>query len=306
MNIKIHFALLLLVSPTLLYGQIPDGKEVVSNLEIYNIETGQHRIIYSDTGRFEAPNWSPDNHLIFNQQGLLYSIPIEGGTPEKIETGFADRCNNDHGLSADGKMLAISHNEHSSGNSIIYTLPAEGSIEPVQITPLGPSYWHGWSPDSKYLAYCAERNGNYDVYSISSKGGKEKRLTTANGLDDGPDYSFDGKYIYFNSVRTGTMQIWRMKTNGKNQTQLTFDELNSWFPHPSPNNKKIVFISYISKVNPGDHPAYKDVVLRMMDIETGKVEELVRLFGGQGTINVPSWSPDSKEFAYVSYTLIDK
>jgi Tol biopolymer transport system component len=216
-----------------------------------------------------------------------------------INTGFAVNCNNDHGISPDGKQLVISN--HTEDESLIYTLPISGG-EPRLVTEKGPSYWHGWSPDGKTLAYCAERNRQYDVYTIPADGGKELQLTDEPGLDDGPDYSADGKYIYFNSVRTGVMKIWRMLTDGSQQVQVTFnEEYADWFPHPSPDGRKIVFLSYDKSVE--GHPANKDVVLRL--IEDNKEPVVIAwLFGGQGTINVPSWSPDSKYFAFVSFRLV--
>jgi Tol biopolymer transport system component len=173
---------------------------------------------------------------------------------------------------------------------------------PVRVTSRGPSYWHGWSPDGKWLTYCAERNGNYDVYIIPASGGEEIRLTTAEGLDDGPEYSPDGKYIYFNSVRSGTMQIWRMKPDGTDQEQVTNDTFNNWFAHPSPDGKSLVFISYFPEVPAGSHPRNQRVMLRRMAVSGGPVETVAVLYGGQGTLNVPSWSPDSRKIAFVSYT----
>jgi Tol biopolymer transport system component len=182
--------------------------------------------------------------------------------------------------------------------------PRKGGAEggtPRQVTRLGPSYWHGWSPDGKTLTYCAERNGEYDVYTIGVEGGEETRLTTAPGLDDGPEYSPDGRYIYFNSIRTGTMQIWRMKADGSEQQPVTSDEYNNWFPHPSPDGRWIVFLSYEKGVE--GHPANKDVTLRLKPTGGGETRVLAELFGGQGTLNVPSWSPDSRRLAFVSYRL---
>jgi Tol biopolymer transport system component len=170
------------------------------------------------------------------------------------------------------------------------------------ITESAPSYWHGWSPDGKTLAYCAERNGEFDIYTISATGGAETRLTTAQGLDDGPDYSPDGRFIYFNSDRTGRMQIWRMRTDGTEQEQITRDEWNNWFPHPSPDGRSLVFLSYEPDVK--GHPENKDVTLRLLNLQSRNVQVIARLFGGQGTINVPSWSPDSRRLAFVSYQLI--
>lgn len=273
--------------------------EIESSLKIYSLETGQTRTIYKAEKHFEAPNWSRNGKfLLFNSEGKIYTIPVIGGEPQLLNTGFAVSCNNDHGISPDNSQLVVSHHEKETGKSIIYKLPLSGG-EPVRITLNGPSYWHGWSPDGDTLAYCAERNGEFDIYTISVNGGEEKKLTDAPGLDDGPDYTYDGKYIYFNSVRTGKMKIWRMKTDGSEQQQVTFDEYNDWFPHPSPNGKWLVFVSYEKDVE--GHPANKNVMLRMIPLEGGEPKVLAKLFGGQGTINVPSWSPDSKEFAFVSY-----
>ncbi len=277
---------------------------LISTLEIYNIHTEKRTVVYSDTSHFEAPNWSRDGEsLVFNQEGKLYRIPVEGGSPVEINTDFATNCNNDHGISPDDSTIVISHHEEETNKSIIYTLPSSGGT-PKQLTPSGPSYWHGWSPDGKTLAYCAERNGQFDIYTIPIEGGEETRLTDAEGLDDGPDYSPDGKYIYFNSVRTGTMQIWRMKTDGSEQEQITTDEYNDWFAHPSPDGKWLVFVSYDSEVE--GHPANKNVRLRIMNLETRNIETAIELFGGQGTINVPSWSPDGDKFAFVSYKRVKK
>jgi Tol biopolymer transport system component len=274
-----------------------------SSLEILTIETGERRVVYRLQDHFEAPNWSRDGEfLLFNKHGRLYTIPMGGGEPKLLDSGSAAKCNNDHGYSPDGKWLAISHSPENQ--SLIYIMPASGG-EPRLVTEKGPSYWHGWSPDGKTLAYCAERNGEYDVYAISVEGGEEKRLTTAPGLDDGPDYSPDGQYIYFNSLRSGGMRIWRMLADGAEQTRLTFDEqYQDWFPHPSPDGKWIVFLSYDKSVAAHQHPPNKDVVLRLMPASGGEAKVIAKLFGGQGTLNVPSWSPDSKQFAFVSYRLI--
>lgn len=278
--------------------------EIESSLEIFTIETGERKVLYKAEQHFEAPNWSRDGKfLLFNSEGKIFTMPISGGEPQLIDTDFAQKCNNDHGISPDGSELAISHHEEKTGNSVVYILPVTGG-KPRQITSQSPSYWHGWSPDGNTLAYCAERNKEFDIYTIPSKGGEEKRLTFAPGVDDGPDYTADGKYIYFNSVRSGTMKIWRMLADGSEQEQVTKDEYNDWFAHPSPDGKWLVFVSYEKEVE--GHPANKNVMLRMMPLEGGEPKVLCTLFGGQGTINVPSWSPDSKQFAFVSYKLLTK
>jgi TolB protein len=280
------------------------GKPVLeSTLETIAIGSKDRRVVYRARAHFEAPNWSRDGkYFLFNQDGRIYKLPVGGKEPQLLDTGFATRCNNDHGISPDGTQLVISDQTQDDRKSRIYILPIGGGT-PRRITELAPSYWHGWSPDGKTLAYCAERNGNFDIYTIPVEGGEEKRLTTATGLDDGPDYSHDGKYIYFNSERTGTMQIWRMKTDGSEQQQVTSDDYNNWFAHPSPDGKWLVLLSYEKEVK--GHPANKDVMLRLMPVGGGEIQVLAKLFGGQGTINVPSWSPDSRNLAFVSYRLIN-
>lgn len=278
-----------------------------STLETIAISSKDRKVIYVKRAHFEAPNWSRDGkYFLFNQAWRIMKLPVTGGEPVALDTGFATRNNNDHGISFDGKWLAISDQSQEQRRSLIYVVPIEGGT-PRRVTQLAPSYWHGWSPDGKTLVYCAERNGNFDVYAIPFEGGEEKRLTTATGLDDGPEYSPDGQYIYFNSVRTGRMQIWRMKPDGSEQTQITDDHYNNWFAHPSPDGKWLVFLSFEPNVE--GHPANKDVMLRLLPLMPpvggGEIQVLAKLFGGQGTINVPSWSPDSKQLAFVSYRLIE-
>jgi TolB protein len=277
------------------------GTILESSLETVAIASTDRSIVYHTRDHIEAPNWSRDGkYFLFNSKGRICKLPVTGGEPQLLDTGVAVKCNNDHGISPDGTQFAVS--DQTVGNkSRIYLLPIDGGVA-RQITPLAPSYWHGWSPDGKTIAYCAERNGEFDVYTIPVDGGEETRLTTAPGLDDGPDYSPDGKYIYFNSERTGMMQIWRMKPDGSEQEQITSDDYNNWFAHPSPDGRWIVFISYAKNVK--GHPANQDVMLRLMSLSDRKIHVLAKLFGGQGTINVPSWSPDSKNVAFVSYQLV--
>jgi TolB protein len=286
-------------------GPVADSARVIeSSLETFDINTGIRTFVRREKEHIEAPNWSRDGTtLLYNSQGRLYSIPVAGGTPQEIVVGKKDRCNNDHGFSWDGSMIAFSHQD-ADDLSRIYLAPAKGG-KPRLITKEGPSYWHGWSPDGKTLAYCAERKGEVDVYTIPVGGGKETRLTNSPGLDDGPEYSPDGKTIYFNSIRTGQMKIWKMNADGSHQEQFTpDDEYADWFPHPSPDGKYVVFLSYQNSVQ--GHPPNKDVVLRLTSTGGGEVKILTRLFGGQGTLNVPSWSPDSKKFAFVSYRLVPR
>ncbi len=277
-----------------------------SKLEIMNVFDGKRKIVYQDTGRFEAPNWMPDGKgLLFNQAGSIYTIPLTGGTPTMLNTGAAKRNNNDHVISFDGKWLAISSHRDGmpGGGSTIYYLPLTGG-EPKLVTDSTPSYLHGWSLDGKDVVYTAQRISKspvYNIYKKPIKGGDEIQLThLAKGLADGPEYSPDGKHIYYNSTVSGSMQLWRMKTDGSNPEQLTFDEHNNWFAHVSPDNKWIAFLSFPNTVDPNDHPFYKRVMLRLMPVSGGAPRVIAYLFGGQGTINTPSWSPDSKQIAFVS------
>jgi TolB protein len=279
---------------------------VGSRLEILNVTDGTRKVIHTFEKRFEAPNWMPDGKkLLFNQEGSLYTIPIEGGTPEKLNTDFANRNNNDHGISFDGKTLAISHHRDGlpGGGSTVYVLPLTGGT-PKQVTEKTPSYWHGWAPNNKEVVYVGQRDGqNYDIYRASINGGPEVKLTSNIGAHvDGPEYSPDGKYIYFNGSFSGTMQIWRMKPDGTNPEQITFDEYNNWFPHFSPDGKWIAYISFMPTIDPKSHPSYKRVMLKLMPASGGAPRVIAYLFGGQGTINVPSWSPDGKYIAFVSNT----
>ena len=283
------------------------NKDTISYIQLLDIATGKLDTLLSVSKHFEAPNWHPDNYLILNSKGLLYTLDITSKKLAVLNTGTANECNNDHGISPDNKWLVVSHNDRGdtsskSYKSAIFILPIKGG-EPRKITAEVPSYWHGWSPDGKTLAYCAERGGNYDVYTIGINGGPEQRLTLSEGLDDGPDYSPDGRYIYFNSYRTGHMQIWRMGADGSAPEQMTFDENSNWFPHPSPDGKWIAYIAYTSDQKQA-HLFGKSVKLRLMDPNTKVVKDITaEFYGGQGTINVPSWSPDSKRLAFVSYAV---
>jgi len=280
---------------------VPYRDYIGSNLEVMDVATGKRKIVYNVADSLQAPNWTKDGRaLIYNRNGRLYRFDLAKKAPEPIDTGFAINNNNDHVLSFDGKMLAISHHSKDDGNaSIVYTVPVNGGT-PHRVTAKGPSYLHGWSPDGKYLVYTGERNGELDIYKISARGGAETKLTNSKGLDDGPEFTPDGRYIYFNSTRSGTMQIWRMKPDGSDQEQVTNDEYNNWFPHISPDGRWIVFLSFLKDVEPGDHPFYKQVYIRLMPVETMKAKVIAYVYGGQGTINVPSWSPDGKRIAFVS------
>lgn len=310
-----------------------------SILQVFDIETGKITTLKKFDCVMEAPNWSADGkYITYNSNGRIYKMDLVRGAPDsngnpgelaagkitEVPSYYVDNCNNDHVLDPDGSGLYVSHHTKEDGQSRIYKIFFDGR-EPVLVTPLAPSYLHGITPDGKHLAYCAERNGEYDIYTIPTAGGNEKQLTTARGLNDGPEYDCKGEYIYFNSVRTGRMQAWRMKADGSKQEQLTFDEhWNTWFPHISPDLQKIVTVAYTEvDVKPGEHVPNKMVELRLMtrlpcndgnanpnvipakagisSDEWSEPKTILKLFGGQGTVNVNSWAPDSRQFAFVIY-----
>ncbi len=278
-----------------------------SNIEILDLATNRSRIIYQYDKSIQAPNWTRDGkRLLYNKDDLLYTYDLATNTPTLLNTGDVKRNNNDHVMSFDGKRLAISSfgvkGGPDNGKSVGYVLPLTGG-QPKRITTTAPSYIHSWSPDGKSIVFMSTRDNNSDIYRVSSEGGLETRLTTDPAYDDGCEFTPDGKYIYFNSTRSGHMQIWRMKPDGSEQTQFTHSEFNDWFPHISPDGKFIVYISFLqTEVKPDEHPFYKHVYLQRIPVNGGKPEVIAYLYGGQGTINTPSFSPDSKNVAFVSNT----
>jgi Tol biopolymer transport system component len=271
-------------------------------------------VIYDSPVRFEAPNWMPDGkHLLFNSKGYLWTIPIDGKSlPSKLNTGNVNRNNNDHVISFDGKWLGISSHRSglSGGGSTIYVLPLAGG-EPQMVTEKTPSYLHGWAANNREVYYVGRRDtGQYALFHIfkaNIKTGEETRLTQFTfGHVDGPEGSPDGKWVYFNGSMTGTMQLWRMEPDGTGLEQLTFDQYNNWFPHISPDGKWIAYIAFEPDIDPTQHPGCKPVSLKIMPVTGGAPKTIAYLYGGQGTINTPSWSPDSKYVAFVSYSDRDK
>jgi len=269
-----------------------------SALETVPLASTDRHVVYTAPQHFEAPNWSRDGlFFLFNQDGGIYRLPVAGGSPTRIPTGPQTHCNNDHGLSPDGATLAISDST-AQGKALVYTVPIAGGT-PKQITAVAPSYWHSFSPDGQTIAFTSTRDNNSDVYAIPAAGGLEHRLTTDPGIDNGPDYSPDGQWIYFNSERWGGMQIGRMHPDGSSPEQVLTTDTTDWFPHISPDGKWMVFVSYEKGVK--GHPGDKDVTVNVISLGDKKTKVLATLFGGQGTLNVPSWSPDSTKVAFVSY-----
>ncbi|MBV9883889.1 MAG: PD40 domain-containing protein [Sphingomonadaceae bacterium] len=296
-------------------ADVPDTgypARVEATLEVMEVGGAQSRRVvrHFDT-KIEAPNWTHDGRsLIYNSNGLIWRIPVEGGEPVQVNTGRLTHNNNDHGLSPDGTQLIVSDQSEPDNLSRIHLLPLAGSDAPRLVVgrPDARSYWHGWTPDGRTIAYVhvAADGSAYDIYSRDLAGGPERVLIHSDGVNDGPEYSPDGRWLYFNSTRTGAMQIWRARADGSNPEQVTRDPAwRDWFPHFSPDGRWIAFISFGTDVALGDHPPNRDVTLRIMPADgSAPPQVLTRLFGGQGTINVPSWSPDGRYIAFVSYRLV--
>lgn len=282
---------------------VPYREYIGSNLETLDLATGRRTILHYSPESLQAPNWTPDNRsLIYNSNGRIYRFDFKNKAVSPINTGVVTSNNNDHVLSFDGRQLGLSSSV--DGKSIVFTVPVQGGT-PKRITPVGHSYLHSWSPDGQSLIFTGERNGDFDIYRVGANGGPETQLTKVKGLDDGAEYAPDGRHIYFNSTRSGTMQIWRMNADGSNPEPITSDGFNNWFPHISPDGKQLVMLSFGTDVSPDDHPFYRHVYLRHMNLVNGRPDPaslrvIAYVYGGQGTINTPSWSPDSRRVAFIS------
>jgi Tol biopolymer transport system component len=266
---------------------------------IWDIATATEKVLLTVESRIEAPNWDPDGtSLLVNGGGRLMRVPLDKPRLVPLNSGFAVRCNNDHGISPDGKTIVLSH--HTERGSEVYLMPAIGGT-PTPVTSHAPSWWHGWSPDGKTLTYVGARDGSriIDVFTIPVTGGKETRLTNGEGHCDGPDFSADGKSIYYNSDRAGHAQIWVMDADGTNQRMLFADDHVNWFPHPSPGGRYLVYLAYPPATL--GHPANLPVALVLCKPDGSDRERIREFTGGQGTINVPSWRADGGAFAYVRY-----
>jgi Tol biopolymer transport system component len=288
---------------------------VRSSISIFDIATHNVRVVYSADKLWEAPNWSPDGkYLLANSGGAIYRIAVDGkSAPEPIALDASYTCNNDHGISSDGNRLAFSATHGDSRDSQVFVSAIDGT-NPKLVTDKAPSYFHGWSPDGRWLAYVGERGGHFNIFRVNAAGGAEERLTSAAAYDDGPDYSTDGKWIYINSDRSGGWDIWRFPADGAGQgdakaERVTSDSMEDWFPHPSPDGKWLVFLSFPHGTE--GHDVKTTGQLRMMAMPTSATPEskpnirvVTEFFGGQGTINVNSWSPDSHQFAFVSYEVL--
>lgn len=280
-----------------------------SELTVINVDGSGRRVVFTADEIIEAPNWTPDGKwLVFNAGGELYRISPDGTEgPEKIDTGQLRDLNNDHVLSPDGKLIYV-----SSDDSHLYVLPIEGGT-PKRVSNEHPHrhhyYLHGISPDGQTLVYTGvnavgeNRWGRVNIWTIPAAGGKDVALTDVGVPNDGAEYTPDGQWVWFNSEQAspGHAQIFRMRADGSDLTQITHDERVNWFPHFSRDGRSIVYLSYPPETQ--GHPADKDVILRFMKPDGTGRRDVASFFGGQGTINVNSWSPDNRHFGYVAYPL---
>lgn len=268
-----------------------------SFLEIYDLDLGQARLVLATERLIEAPNWHPEGWLLVNGDGRLFRVPLAEPALLPLDTGHAVRCNNDHGLSPDGRRIVLS--SHTARGSEIFVMPVAGGA-PVPVTGEAPSWWHGWSPDGARIVYAAARGSRVvDIYGCGIGGGAETRLTFGEGHSDGPDYGADGKWIWYNCDRTGHAQIWRMRADGTEHEQVFADDLVNWFPHPSPDGRQVLYLAYPEGTE--GHPRDRDVALCLMGTRGENRRVVARFNGGQGTMNVPNWAPDGRAFAYVRY-----
>ncbi len=282
-----------------------------SNVSVYDLKSKSVAVLYSADQMIEAPTYSPDGkYLLLNSKGDLWKLPTGSSNSalEKVPLGSISKCNNDKGVSPDGKLIAFSSSATGHGSQV-YTVSSDGGT-PSMVVSETPSYFHAFSPDGRWLAVVAQRNNNFDLFRLPVGGGQQERLTSNSGYDDGPDYSPDGKWIYFNSDRTGKWEIWRMPAEGagpddKSAQQVTSNpDEEDWFPHCSPDGKWLVFIAF-PKGTAG-HNGHLNVKLQMIPLPGQSIQRptpqtLATFFGGQGTINVNSWSPDSTKIGFVSY-----
>ncbi|MBC7736489.1 MAG: PD40 domain-containing protein [Candidatus Saccharibacteria bacterium] len=267
-----------------------------SSLEVYDLATGTCRVVLQSDALIEAPNWQSDGFLV-NSDGRLFRVPHDNPRLVAVDTGLLIRCNNDHAFTRDG--MEILFGCHRGHGAEVFAMPAQGGT-PRLISPEPPTWLHGVAPDGSGMVYCAARGdkARIDVYTKTWTG-PERRLTMGEGMCDGPDYAADGARIYYNCDRSGHAQIWVMNVDGTNQHQLFADDQVNWFPHPSPDGLHVLYLAY----PPGtlNHPRDLPVALCLMDPDGRNRRRILEFTGGQGSINVPNWSPDGQHFAFIRY-----
>ena len=288
-----------------------------AELHVLDVETGASQLLLSSTDvLFEAPNWHPDGRwIVVNGDGVLHRVDVDAPAElQEIPASGLPELNNDHLISPDGRWFYVSANDWH-----LYRLPWEGGAAERVTTPKAPErvfrhFLHGVSPDGNTLAYVGtevldgDEWGRRALWLLDLDSGDEQQLGNGYSVADGPDFSPDGHSVFFNSevasTAEGHAQLFRHDLRDGSVEQLTADERVNWFPHPSPDGRRLVYLSYPPSTV--GHPPDLPVELRLIDLPGGAPRTLVALPGGQGTINVPSWAPDGRRLAYVAYpTLAD-
>lgn len=261
----------------------------------------------------EAPNWTGQGDaLVLNGAGVLWRLPVKAPALHPIVIDGVPPLNNDHVLDPDGQHIYLS----AYDDWHLYRAPLAGGLAIRISGKEGPAgmlhFLHGVSPDGKQLAFVGVQaeitSVNFtflsaEICTMATDGTGYRAITQGSAPNDGPEYSPDGAWIYFNTETfTGHAQIARMRPDGSEPMRLTHAATVDWFPHLSPDGSKAAYLAY----PPGTrgHPA--DLPVEVMVVEGddwAKPRVAARLFGGQGTINVNSWSPDSTRFAYVAYPI---
>ncbi len=280
--------------------------QLYSTLETVTVASTDRRVTYVAPigyAKFEltAPTWTPDGaSLVFDHEGQLKRVLLAGGEPKVIDTELSSMFSYlFHGISPDGTMLAVS-GVSQGGQSVLYVVPIGGGT-PRPVTAALPSHWQGWAPDGKSILFTGERHGKPGIYTIPVAGGEEARVAEAPGENVSAEYSPNGEYIYYESYsgRSGPAEIWRMRADGSQPEQVTKDGADNLFPHPSPDGQLLAFLT--PPLHSGFPLEFMPVKLRVMSLTDGKIRVLAKLIGGRGTMPIPSWSPDSRRLAFVSY-----
>ena len=257
----------------------------------------------TDERLIEAPNWSLDGRSLYvNGDGRLWRLDLDApDTLVPVDFDGLPDINNDHVLDPDGEHVHLSADD----GHIYRGALAGGGVE--RLTP-DDGFWHflhGVSPDGKRLAYVQIRDfSEPGRLAVLEPPGSPVVVDTGRGHIDGPEWSPDGQWIYFNTEgftdTPGHAQLARIPDSGGRAQRLVDSPTVDWFPHLSPDSRHAAYLAFPAGTL--GHPADLDVEVRV--VETADWSTVVRrypLFGGQGTINVNSWAPDSTRFAFVAY-----
>ncbi|WP_230582071.1 TolB family protein [Xanthomonas arboricola] len=269
-------------------------------------ETRARRIFVIDDVMLEAPNWLPTGEaLLLNGDGKPFLLMLDPSELRSWEIEDLPPVNNDHVVDRLGRHVYLSADDGHIYRAAL-NFERAGAKRISQSEDL-MHFLHGIHPTDGRLAFVGVHRrpsaGEHpaQIYTMTIAGGDYRQLTRGPGAADGCEHSPDGQWIYFSSeCFDGHMQIGRMRCDGTELTQLTFDQCSNWFPHVSPDGRRVAYLAYA----PGTtgHPGDVWVDIRLVeDHDWQSAKTVARVFGGQGTMNVNSWSPDSKQFAYVTY-----